>query len=187
MILGIAGSFGAGKGAVVEYLVKQRNFKHFSARDLLIKEIERLGLPVNRDSMIDVANDLRKQHGPSHIVEALYAHAVRAGGDVVIESLRAVAEVRKIKELGAIVVGVDADPMLRYERAVARKSETDNVSYEKWLEQHKRESNPEDATKQDVFGALKESDYIIQNNGSLEELHHEIERILEKINAPSLH
>lgn len=181
MILGITGSFGSGKGTVVEYLAKTLGYMHYSASSFITEEILRRGMPVNRDSMIIVANDLRAQHGPAYIIESLYTRAQEHGGDAVIEALRAVAEVRKIKELGGKVIGVDADSHLRYERAFARGSEKDSVSYEQFLDQERRESNPDDPTKQDIFGALKESDVLIQNNGTLEELHEQIERALEKL------
>lgn len=181
MIIGIAGSFGAGKGVVVDYLVRTKGFKHYSASGLITDEIKRRGLPINRDTMIVVANDLRKSHGSAYLMEEMYRLASETGGDAVLESLRAVAEARKIKELGGTVIGVDADSKLRYERAVKRDSEKDNVSYEKFLAQEKAESNPDDPTKQDIFGAFKEVDYIITNNGTLKELHAQIDEVLKQI------
>lgn len=180
MILGIAGSFGAGKGAVVDYLVQAKGFTHYSASAFITEEVVRLKLPVNRDSMILVGNMLRSEHGPSYILDALYERAQQGSEKAVIESLRAVAEVRRVKELGGIVLGIDAEPKLRYERAFLRKSEKDNVSFEKWLEQEREESNPTDPTKQNIFGALAEADYVILNNGTLEELHRLIDIFLQK-------
>lgn len=180
MIIGLTGSFGAGKGAVVDYLV-QKGFRHYSVREFLTEEIGRRGLPVNRDSMIVVANDLRGEHGSAYLIELMYARAEENGGDAVIESLRAVAEIEKIKELGGMVIGVDADSKIRYDRAVKRGSETDNVTYEKFLEQEKAESNPDDPTKQNIFGALKRADFILTNNGTFEELHAQIDEVLGKI------
>ena len=181
MIIGIAGSFGAGKGAVVEYLVSHKSFTHYSASGYITEEVIKQGLPVNRDSMIHVGNELRAKFGPAHIVEVLYERAKAGGGNAVIEALRAVAEVNKIKELGGFVIGVDADPMIRYERAFARGSVKDAVLYTKWQEQEKMESNPDDPTKQNIFGALQESNAILLNNGSLEELHNQIETFLKTI------
>jgi dephospho-CoA kinase len=180
MIIGLTGSFGAGKGTVVEYLL-QKGFKHYSASGFITEEIVRRGMPVDRDSMIIVANDLRAQHSPSYIIDSLYARAVEEGGDAIIESLRAVAEVRRIKELGGTVLGVDADPQIRYERAFARGSEKDNVPFEKWIEQEQKESNTEDPTKQNIFGALRESDAIVTNNGTLEELHQQVDAALAQV------
>jgi dephospho-CoA kinase len=181
MIIGITGSFGAGKGVVVDYLVNTKGFKHFSARQLITEEIERRGLPVNRDSMIVVSNDLRAIHGPDYIIKTLYERAVAMGGDAVIESIREMAGVRFLHEQGGFVLGVDAEPSVRYNRAFNRGSETDNVSFEKWLAQEQAESNPDDPTKQDIFGTLRASDAIVNNNGTLEELYTQIEEALEKL------
>jgi len=179
MIIGITGSFGSGKGVVVEYLT-QKGFKHYSASGFIKEEIARRGISADRDSMILVGNDLRAQYGPAYIIESLYKRAQETHGDAVIEALRAVAEVKKMKELGGFVIGVDADSKIRYDRAFARKSEKDNVSYEKWLEQERIENNPNDPTKQNIFGALKESDAIVTNNGTQEELFAQVEMALEK-------
>lgn len=181
MIVGLAGSFGAGKGVVVDYLVGKHGFTHYSMSGFITEEIKRRGVPVNRNSMIEVSNDLRGTHGPTYIADALYKRAEEKGGDFIIESLRAVAEVRRIKELGGVVIGVDAKPELRYERSVARGSEKDQVSFEEWLDQERRESNPDDPTKQDIFGALKEADYVISNNGTLKELYAQVDEVLKQI------
>lgn len=181
MIIGITGSFGAGKGTVVEYLTQTKNFHHFSASGFITEEIIKRELPINRDSMIIVANDLRTTFGPSYIIDSLYKRASSQGGKVIIESLRAVAEVRRIKELGGIVLGIDAEPELRYSRSVVRNSEKDHVTYDKWQEQEQIESNQTDPTKQNIFGSLNESNEVITNNGTVEELHARIEDFLEKL------
>ena len=183
MIIGITGSFGAGKGYVADYLVKKKGFAHFSARTFITHEIEKRGLPVNRDTMTVVANDLRKQGGPTYIFEQLVLLAKQHTGDAVVESVRAVAEARYIKEQGGVVLGIDADPKIRYDRIVKRGSETDHVSFEEWHNQEIRESNPDDPTKQDIFGALRESDYVIINTDSLGSLDTEIEKFLQSFNG----
>jgi dephospho-CoA kinase len=178
MIVGLTGSFGAGKGCVANYLVNSKGFAHFSARTFIVEELHRRGLLVNRDTMTTVANDLRATHGPTYIFEQLVQLAKQHGGDVVIESIRAVAEARYIKEQGGVVLGIDAEPLVRFERIVKRDSETDKVTYEEWRAQELRESNPDDPTKQDIFGALKESDHVIVNIGSLEQLKMEVDEFI---------
>jgi broad-specificity NMP kinase len=96
MIIGITGTLGAGKGTIAEYLVKKRRFHHFSVRKFLIQEIKKRKLPVNRDSMVFVANDLRKKFGGGYIVEALYEKAFKKRGNSVIESLRAPLEIEAL-------------------------------------------------------------------------------------------
>lgn len=183
MIIGLTGSFGAGKGCVADYLVNKKGFAHFSARSFITSEIQKRGLPINRDTMAEVANDLRKNGGPTFIFEQLVNQAKEHGGNAVVESVRAVAEAKYVKEQGGVVLGIDADPKVRYERTVARGSETDHVSFEEWHDQEKRESNPDDPTKQDIFGALKESDAIIFNTDSIEVLESEVDVLLNNYNG----
>jgi len=183
MILGLTGSFGAGKGAAVEYLIEQKGFVHFSARTFIVEVVKKKGLPVDRDSMILVGNELRKEFGPAYIIESLYKQAQETGGDVVIESLRAVGEVESLLAHGGCVLGVDADPQIRYARAFARGSETDQVTFEKWREQEEEENNQSDPTKQNIFGALQLSDAVVQNNGSFEELYVQIDEALKKFST----
>lgn len=184
MIIGLTGSFGAGKGAVVDYLLT-KGFTHYSARQFIYQEAERRGLDpkLGRAVTIPVANALRAEHGPSYIIKSLFEQAQKEGGDAVIESLRAVAEVAFIKDSGGLVIGVDAPPELRYERAVKRGSETDHVTYEEWLQQEKTESNPDDPTKQNIFGALEESTIVISNSGSLEELYKKVDAFLAQYSS----
>jgi len=179
MIIGITGSFGAGKGAVVDYL-KEKGFAHFSARSFIIGEIEKRGLPVNRDTMAATANELRAQHGPTYVLEQLMQQAEKAQKDAVLESLRAKAEVEYVQQQGGIVLGVDAPAEIRFARVIKRGSETDHVTLEKWVEQEQKEMNPDDPTKQDIFGALQLSDVIIQNDGTIPELHQKIDQFLEQ-------
>src|ERR1700719_609147 len=97
MIIGITGTNGAGKGTVVDYLVKQKGFTHYSARDIWNEEIVKRGLPPGRDSMVIVANDLRAIHGPQFFAQRAAAKTREHGGDAVIESIRSVGEAEHIK------------------------------------------------------------------------------------------
>ena len=121
--LGITGTLGAGKGAVVEYLMG-KGFSHFSVRAYLLHEVRRRGLPENRDSTTLVANDLRKTHAPDFLVRELFEQAKRAGGDAIIESIRALGEIDYLKKnaMPFYFIAVDADPQLRYLRIVVAGS-----------------------------------------------------------------
>lgn len=180
MIIGITGTLGAGKGTIVEYL-KKNGFKHYSVREFLIEEIEERGLPVNRDSMVLVANQIREMNSPSYIIEKLFDIAQKNGGDAIIESVRTIGEVEALKNKGGYVIAIDAIPSIRYVRIVTRQSETDNVSYEQFLEDEKREMSSEDPNKQNLSRCIEMADFLITNNSDFNSLYKQIENIFEKI------
>ncbi len=180
--IGITGTLGAGKGTIVDYLVQNRGFVHFSVRAFLIEEIKRRGMEVNRDSMTLVGNDLRAQHTPSWIVEQLYEQAQASGCNCIIESVRTTGEVDALRgKPNFYLFAVDADPKVRYERAVLRGSETDHVSYETFLANEQREMDNSDPNKQNLRGCIERADFRFDNNGSIELLHQQVEQVLSQI------
>ncbi len=182
IIIGITGTLGAGKGTIVEYLVNKKGFVHYSVRNFIIQEIKKRSLPVNRDSMTSVANDMRKKHSPSYIAEELYNQAKKTNTDCIIESLRTPGEINALKSKGNFFLfAVDAEPRLRYERITLRKSETDSISYETFLENEKREMNSKDPDKQNLSECIKMADFVFYNNNSIEELNNQVEETLQKI------
>jgi len=181
MIIGITGTNGAGKGTVVEYLVKSRGFAHFSGRDFITEEIKRRGLEVNRDNTNLVANDLRKTHHPAYIAEELYERVLATGGNVIIESIRATGEAEFLKSKGALIWAVDADRKVRYERSVLRGSELDKISFEKFCEQEDREMEQKEKFDMNIKGVIAMADKVFTNDGTQEELFAQIEKVLLSI------
>jgi dephospho-CoA kinase len=180
MIIGITGTLGAGKGTVVEYLVKTRGFKHFSARAFWNEEIARRGLPSNRDTMTEVANDLRAKYGSDYFVRTALDRAKKAGGNAVLESIRTVGEAKVLKSHEGALWAVDADIKKRYERIAKRASETDSVSFERFVADEKRESENSDPTKQNLLAVIAMADVTIRNDGTVEELHKKVDEILAR-------
>lgn len=181
MIIGITGTFCAGKGTIVEYL-QEKGFKHYSMSGYITQEIIRRGLEVNRDNMILVANDLRAKNSPSFIAEELYREAKRNGGNSVIESLRTLGEINSLKNKEKFYLfAVDAKRKTRYERSQSRKSDKDSVTFEKFCEQEDLEMTSTDPNKQNISKCIPLADFIFENNGTVEELHHKIDEVLKKI------
>ena len=184
MIIGITGTIGAGKGTIVEYLIDNNGFKHYSARDFIAEEVNKRGLEVNRDSLTEVANDLRKMHSPQYVIEQLFYRAQKEGGNAVIESVRTPGEIAFLREQSDFYLfAVDADPKLRFERIKQRASATDNIDFETFLSNEKREMSTTDPNKQNLGKCIEMADFVFYNNGAIKDLFEKVEKVLAEIKS----
>ncbi len=187
MILGITGTNGSGKGAVVDYLVQKKGFTHYSVRDLIIEEVKKRGLELNRINIGNTGTAMRKEYGPNYFAETFIARAREAGiEDFIIESIRTLSESASLHAHGGFMVGVDAPLELRYSRIQSRGSVTDQVSLEDFRHQEDIEYSPKDPTdptQMNVLGVLAGADYTLINEGTFEELGEKIDVMLEELMA----
>ena len=187
LIIGIAGTFGAGKGTIAKFLVKKEGFKHYSVRAVLVEEIKRREMPVNRDTMAIVANDLREKNSPSYLAETLFEMAKKSGKDCVIESLRTPGEVSALRKKGEFYLfAVNAKPQIRYKRAFKRGTKTDSVSFKEFIEKEKKEMKSDDPNKQNLSKCISMADYVFENDGTFEELYKKVEDVLDEIRRESV-
>ncbi len=182
LIIGITGTLGAGKGTIVKYLTETRGFSHYSVRAYITQEIEKRNMPVNRDSMVIVANDLRAKHSPDYIVGQLYLQALADGNNCIIESIRTPGEIDLLRtKENFCLIAVDASPETRYERIISRASATDHISFETFLDNENREMDSTDPTKQNLRKCILQADYKIMNDGSVKDLQAEIDKVLTEL------
>jgi len=133
--------------------------------------------------MAFLANELREKNSPSYIVEYLAKKAIKNNRDCVIESIRTPGEVAALRRYrGFVLLAVDGDLKLRYERIKKRNSETDNVSFDTFVASEKREMFSDDPNKQNLTRCIEMADYKILNNSSLEHLHKNIDEFLKIYN-----
>lgn len=183
MIIGVTGTLGAGKGTVVDYL-KEKGFRHFAVSDtFLAGEAEKRGLPPSRPNRQMIANEYRAL-GPTRLMEEVYAlakDAIADGENVVIEPQHTAGEVRFIQGQGGFEIGIDADIDLRYERIRKRGGSKDNVTYDEFVAFQAVEMASDDPNKNNLSAALAAADAVVRNDGTLEELHAQIEEVLSRL------
>lgn len=182
MILGITGTDGAGKGAVVKYLVEKKGFTHYSSRELITEKINEKGIAINRENMRLVANELRREHGNDVLVQlALQKARTEHATHFIIESIRAFAEVQTLHEAGGILLAVDANQNARFRRITGRKSESDNVTFAEFIAHEKLEMNDPDPNGMQKAKVMEAADYTIINDTSLRELNKQLDVFLRTV------
>lgn len=180
MLIGITGTNGSGKGAVVEYLVSKKGFSRYSGRSVILETLEERHLPHKRGTLRDVANDLRKEHGPAYIMERLYGMA-KDDTNAVLESVRTIGEAEFLKSKSAVIIAVDAKKETRYERVLSMSHDQAPISFQDFEIMEDREMSSSDPWDMNVFGVMQLADAHIMNDGTLEELHLQIDTALAKL------
>jgi dephospho-CoA kinase len=177
-IVGITWTLGAGKGTVVEYMVKTMWFKHYSVRDYLEEELDKRWLEHTRDNMRELADGLRKEFGPSYVIDQMYKKASAVGADAIIESIRCIGEIDKLRRYADFfLLWVNAARKMRYESVIERWSSTDDVTYEQFCEQEDKEIHTTNPYEMNLVWCLERANIVIKNDGTVEQLYMEIERV----------
>jgi dephospho-CoA kinase len=183
MIIGIAGTIGSGKGTVVEYLQK-KGFKDYSSSGILKEMLTERGDPHTREYMADLAEELIATH-PGGILSISLERARKDGAaDFILEAIHRQSEADFVRRMGGKILGIDADIQLRYARTRARnEGEKDAVTLEQFTESSAREDEGKRHLTSNIASVIETADAIILNNGTLDELHAEIEQALTKLSV----
>lgn len=172
-IIGIAGTNGSGKDSVGHVLADRHSYLFISVTDLLRAELNRRGVPVERENLRQLSAEWRRQYGYGVLVDRAYDEYQRLQDQYVglaIASLRNPGEADRIHELGGVILWIDADPHTRYERiqnnaeARARAGE-DAKTFEEFLTEEQAEMKSSgDAATLNMTEVKKRADILLNND-----------------------
>lgn len=177
-MIGLVGTNGSGKSTACEFL-KSQGYTPISLSDFVREEVKQRGLPLDRDTLTETANQLKKDHGLAVFAEKAVAYAEASeASQVVFDSIRHEKELAFLKQYGVLLIGVDADVDIRYARIKNRGLEVDAVD----LDTFKRQDAYENEGKsfgQNIRHCLAQCDFQLTNNGDATEFLHQIKAITE--------
>jgi len=176
IVIGLAGKIGAGKGTVAEYLKKKYKAKQLVYSDILSDVLRRLDLPVTRENLQALGKCLREGLGKDVLVNAMKADVGRGRAEVkLIDGIRYVNEVEMLRTFPHnVLIFVDAPLDVRYERAKKRgeKGEAHTTPAE-FMDRENA------ATEKELDEVKKRADYVLQNTGTIEELHGQMRQLMK--------
>jgi len=176
-IIGLGGTNGSGKDTVANFLVDRFGYLFVSGSGLLRQEARRRDLPVEREVLRSISAEWRRQSGLGVIidkaVEAYESSSEQLSG-LVIASLRNPGEADRVHDFGGLVIWIDADAHIRYDRIqrnlVSRnRPEEDNKTFEEFLREEADEMHrPADGDSASLDGAAvkSRSDETLMNDSN---------------------
>jgi len=188
MIIGIVGKIAAGKTTVAKFF-EEKGFCRVSCSEPLIDllthnvsdyswipELPEKAEPT-REKLIEFGKYLKDRYGGDILIR-LAVDKKRNCENIVIDGVRSREEIEAIKGLGGRVIYVEARPETRFERLMKRKASKDRGI--KTFEDFKAMDDAEERLYH--TSELKElADYVVVNEGTLEELREKVERIIEEL------
>ncbi len=188
MIVGVVGKIAAGKTTVAKFF-EERGFCRVSCSDPLIDllthnvseyswvpELPEKAEPT-RDRLIEFGKYLKETYGEDILIR-LAVDKMRHCEKVVIDGVRSEGEIKAVKRLGGKVIYVEARPEIRFERLMKRKARKDKTI--KSFADFKAMDDAEERLyhTSELKGL---ADYVIVNEGTLDELREKVEAMIEEI------
>ena len=151
-----------------------------SCSDSIRRWLSEEGIEESRDSLIEGGRELRRRGGAGILAEMLLDEL--SGGDAVIDSIRTPSEVEalRVREdfvLIEILAGTDS----RWQRSQDRARPGDPSDKDTFISQEKSEEVALDAAGQALVATAEMADLVLYNNGSIEELHSDLEELIERL------
>lgn len=176
MIIGVTGSYAAGKDSVAEILQKM-GFYHISLSDMLREELTRRKVKLTREALISIGTELRTTYGPDVLARRAIAK-LKDGENFVITSIRNPSEVQALQERPEfLLVNVISPIKLRLQRLQERNREEDPKTLQDLQQKEARENSTNPAGQQ-LASVASMARITIQNNGSLETLRDKVQQLV---------
>jgi dephospho-CoA kinase len=177
-LVAVIGMCGSGKSEAVKFFVS-KGYKKVYFGDVVMRELNKKGLEINETNERNVREELRKKHGMGVMAEMSlpFIDEYLETNNVVIESLYSWEEYKVMRNKygsGFKLITIYTTKSLRYERLKKRKFRPLDNEESEMRDIHEIE-------KLDKGGPIAFTDYLITNDGTLEELNYKLSEIEKRL------
>jgi len=176
-IIAFTGMPFSGKSVAVT-IAKDMKIPVIRMGDMVWDEVKKRGLPINSETVGEIANDMRKTYGKDIWAKKTIEKIVLENIDdvLIIDGVRNSEEIDIFKnKLGADfkLIAIQTPDDIRHERAMLRKRMDDTVDIETIKKRDKREIN------WGIKNVINQADIVVTNEGSVEVFQDKIIQILK--------
>ncbi len=177
-VIGVVGQIGSGKDEVLKYLKANYGVPYISTGDI-VRDIARSeNIEATRENLAKISQRCFTELGKGYFIRRAAEEIVHRGWQTAgISGVRSHEDVEIMQDMfgrGFILIRVDiSDPKIRFERVRLRHEERDPMTFSQFLEQDSNEENTFHISR-----TGREADYVLNNDGSVEALHKQIDRLV---------
>lgn len=178
IILGFAGEIAGGKGTAAKYLIEKYGSGYYRFSTILRDLLKRLHLEESRENTQKISTVLRQNFGEDILSRVISEDVASDKNKIIaVDGVRRLSDIRYLKSLpGFRLVYIEADIRKRYERIVKRGENVDDRN--KTFEQFRKDNEGE--AEAQIKGLKSHAGFVVDNNGTVEQLYEKIDRIVEK-------
>jgi dephospho-CoA kinase len=181
-IFGLVGTAGSGKDTVAEIICDLFSMHHYNTSDFVravtrfIFDLPQENSPI-RDQLYIVANELRALNQATTVQMGIVQAEQRGFELQLITGLRSAGEADAIRAAGGVIIAVDADPKVRYERITGRLRDAESKrTLDEFLIQDDKENQGLSPTgpSRGIRAIINEAEVKLTNESTMEALKTEI-------------
>lgn len=179
IIIGLVGEIASGKDTVADYLVKKYRAQKVSFSQPLRDTLERLHLPQTRENLMKLGVALRQTYGQDLLSKVIVSEVEQARAKIIIlPNVRLESDLVYLKDQpGFILIGINTDPKIRYQRLTQRNQNLDDQT-KTWKQ---FQADQKLSTEIHIKKIAKKAKYQIDNNGNLPQLYQQLETLIKQL------
>lgn len=179
-IIGFVGLAGSGKTTAVQY-VSDKGFPKLYFGGVIYDAMRQAGIDITPDSQAEFREQIRKEEGDDFVVKRMISQAqdlINSGQrKIIADGIYSWTEYKTMKQAfpgELIIVAIVAKKQLRHHRLSLRPERpftATQATERDWREIERLEKG----------GPIAMADYYIDNDGTVDDLHEKIDRVLNEI------
>jgi len=179
IIIGVAGEIASGKDTVGKYIAEKYGALPLRFSQPLRDVLDRMGLEQNRENMAKLSLYLRKAFGEDILSKIILTEAEKSSSNlVVVDGVRRLPDIIHMEtDEHFYFVFVEVSSEKRYERLIKRRQNVDDAT--KTPVQFDKDAKLE--TELQIGDLKTRADFVINNDGTLEELQTQVDKIVEDL------
>ena len=176
-VIGITGTIASGKDHAGKYISKKLEVPLFEISGPIIEAARQRGISPTREEITKFSPIFAKEKGEDYSARVHLAQIESLG---IITGMRQVAQIEYLRSNShLILLAIDAETRLRFERAKSRGKFPEAASLEEFIRHDRLENSGPNTMR--VQECMRMADYRLKNNTTLKDLEYDIDCILRTV------